>query len=133
MSNISKILTISGLLLGIFSALAPFMDFFKEFDNPQDVENMIYFRGIMIGFLLCSISSAIIFFKDRFVFSMSVGLGSGLCTLLILSTYNLICDKCIQTQNYFTITFLFMGIGFITALINYAKWKTSLFRHHGKC
>lgn len=114
-----------GIFLGIFSALISFMDLFKNFENPKEIENIIYFRGIIIGFLLISISSAIIFKSYKLFFSLFIGFSGGLFSLVFTSTYNLICDVCIQTRLYFLITFIVTFLGFVITIINYRSWLST--------
>lgn len=91
-----------GLALGLFSMLIPFSDFFSD-----DVENIIYFRGILLAELLINIFGAA---NLKGIYqNIMIALGGGIVALILMSTYNLICDVCINTYNYYIITFTIVG------------------------
>lgn len=122
MKKLFEILIVIGFFVGIFSALIPFTNYFTK-----EVENIIYFRGILLGFFLASYSSAVLLKEKVTVSSLIGGLSSGIFSLLITSTYNLICDTCIRTQIYFSLTFIITFSGFLTILI-IRLWQLNKYR-----
>jgi len=115
LENIAPYLTLFGIMVGLFSALIPFKDYFSTI-----VENRIYFRGILIGFLFISVGSAVSI-KNIFIQSGIISFGSGIFSLLFISTLNLLIDNpvddFIKTENYFKWTFLVIVIVFIILII----------------
>ena len=113
MKNIKKIapyfITI-GIFIGLFTALIPFLDVFSN-----KWENRIYFRGILLGFLFVSFSAALI--KNHYMQNIVISLGSGIISLLFISTLNLLIDNSetdlIKTELYFIATYWVIGVVFV--------------------
>lgn len=116
-----------GIAIILFSAIIPFSDIFSE-----DIEDIIYFRGILIGILLISLGSAAIL--RGCLQNLAIALGGGIASLLFMSTLNLIFDKLIATQNYFYWTFVVTFSSFLI-IITLRLWSNKLlhlfksFRH----
>jgi peptidoglycan/LPS O-acetylase OafA/YrhL len=115
MKKIATIFVFIGLFLGLFSAIVPYADIFSV-----KWENRIYFRGILLGFLLISFSAALI--ENRYIQDAIIALGSGIMSLLFISTLNLLIDTpqadIIKTEFYFTATFWIIGGVFIILTIS---------------
>jgi len=115
MKKIATIFVVIGLFLGLFSAIVPYADIFSV-----KWENRIYFRGILLGFLLISFSAALI--ENRYIQDAIIALGSGIMSLLFISTLNLLIDtpqdNIIKTEFYFTATFWIIGGVFIILTIS---------------
>lgn len=116
MLKASPYIIFTGLAIGFYSALIPFNDWF---DN--DVwEDRLYFRGVLLGFLLVSIGSAILV-KDKFIRSGIVLLGSCIFSLIFISTLNLLIDdpvsERIMTENYFRFSFISGFVVFVILII----------------
>jgi peptidoglycan/LPS O-acetylase OafA/YrhL len=115
MKKIATIFVVIGLFLGLFSAIVPYADIFSA-----KWENRIYFRGILLGFLLISFSAALI--ENRYIQDAIISLGSGIMSLLFISTLNLLIDTpqddIIKTEFYFTATFWIIGGVFIILTIS---------------
>jgi peptidoglycan/LPS O-acetylase OafA/YrhL len=97
-----KILIVIGVVVGVFSAIIPFARIFSE-----TIENRIYFRGILLGFILvCTGSAAVL---QGYYKGIVISVGCGAISLLIASTLNLIYTELIKTENYFFWTIYVCG------------------------
>jgi hypothetical protein len=96
----AEILILLGGLLLVFSATITF-----KLHWPDELENIIYFRSILLGSVFLIIGSAIIV-KNIFIQSALFSLGSGNVALIIMSIYNLLADDLIDLDKYFDWTIL---------------------------
>jgi hypothetical protein len=103
-----------GLFMILFSAAIPFVSIFSA-----DVEDIIYFRGILLGSLLLGLGGAWLTQGYVFINCMVKSITSGIFSLLFISTYNLIADNLIPTKMYFSLTFI---IVFFSVLIQVGLW-----------
>lgn len=97
-----KILIVIGVVVGIFSATIPFSDIFSD-----KLENIIYFRGILLGFICVCVGSAAVL--QNYLKAIIISVGCGAVSLLMTSTLNLIHTDLIRTENYFFWTIYFSG------------------------
>lgn len=97
------ILLVIGLVIGFFVLIIPFADIMSEV-----MENRLFFRGILISGLLFCIYGAVNL--NGFYKSIVIAIGGGVFSLIIMSTYNLLCDVCIDTYNYYLVTFTITSI-----------------------
>lgn len=114
MIRAGKILLVIGVLLGTFSAVIPFTEILIK-----DTANILYNRGMLLGFMLSAFGGVLITWKDKrpYISSMLFGLSSGIFGELSISSYNLLCDACIATFYYFLVTFIVSFSAFIVVLI----------------
>lgn len=112
---IAPYLILFGIMVGLYSAVIPFKDYFSEI-----WEDRIYFRGILIGFLFVSIGSAVVT-QNLFIQNGIISMGVGVFSLLFISTLNLLIDSqdgdFIKTELYFIFTFWVIIIVFIVLII----------------
>lgn len=98
----------------LFSALIPFKDWFTG--DYEYIEDIIYFRGILLGAIFISVGSAIVT-KNLFIRDAIISVGSGIFSLFFISTLNLLIDNnghnLIETEVYFDFTFKFISVVFI--------------------
>lgn len=95
MRVLAEILKTFGGVLLVFSAVITF-----KTDLPDELENIIYFRGILLGSLLMIAGSAITttnIHNQNILYSLAIG---ELC-ILIASSFNLIMDNEINLDFYF--------------------------------
>lgn len=119
MNKKSIIGIIVGLLIGIYSATIPFI-----FRNNSELGTIIYFRGIVLGFLIISISSAVSIQQPyRTIVN---GITGGLLTLIIISTLNLIFDGLIRTYWYFISVFAITFLGIFINIIRLWFYNKSM-------
>lgn len=114
-----QILLVLGLSVGLFSIVIPFADML-----PEQVEDIIYFRGILLSGLLFNIFGAVNL--KGFYQNIIIAIGGGLIALILMSTYNLLCDVCIDTYNYYFITFIIVGATLLILIL--IKYESSFFR-----
>ena len=84
----------------------PFSDIFDK-----RIENIIYFRGILVSGILISIYSAVVL--NGYLQNVVISLVSGILSLFIMSSYNLLCDVCIETHLYFLLTFIIVVLSLL--------------------
>lgn len=104
-----EILLVIGLIIGFFVLIIPFADVM-----PEMTENILFFRGILVSGLLFSVYGAINL--KGFNRSIVTSIGGGVAALTVMSSYNLICDVCINTYYYYLITFLITSITLVVLL-----------------
>lgn len=115
-----QILLVIGIMIGVFSIIIPFSEHFTK-----EICNIIYFRGILLsGILICIFGAANL--KGIYQ-NIVMSCGSGLVALILMSTYNLFCDVCMNTYNYYLWTFIIVGVVLII-LITLELWSR-LLRH----
>jgi len=100
-----KILIVIGVVVGLFSTTIPFTSIFNG--ELEYIEDIIYFRGILLGFILVSIGSAAVLQGYHKIITIAIGCGG--ISLFIASTFNLIFDDLISTSNYFKVAFFASG------------------------
>lgn len=98
MKKTAEILLVIGGVLLVFSAVITF-----KTDLPDKIENIIYYRGILLGSVSIITGSAIIT-KNFLVQNMLFSLGSGNLALLIMSSLNLLWNGLIDLDFYFDYT-----------------------------
>lgn len=119
MNKKSIIGIIVGLLIGIYSATIPFI-----FKNNSELGTIIYFRGIILGFLIISISSAVSLKRPyKIIFK---GISGALLILIIISTLNLIFDDFIKTYWYFISVFVITFLGIFINIIRLWFYNKSM-------
>lgn len=104
-----EILLVIGLVIGFFVLIIPFADVM-----PEVSENILFFRGILVAGLLFCIYGAINL--NGFYRSIVTAIGGGVVALTVMSSYNLICDVCIDTYYYYLITFLITSVTLVVLL-----------------
>lgn len=123
MRKLAEIGKVIGGLLLVFSAIVTF-----KFDMPQIVENIIYFRGIVIGSLFLFLGSAITT-ESILIKNILYSLAGGDFVLLIASTYNLIFDDFVDLDIYFDLTVITtFTIILILTIIRLWSRRVSIFR-----
>jgi hypothetical protein len=108
MRKFAEILIFLGGLLLVFSATITF-----KLELPKEIDQIIYYRGILLGSILIIVGSAIIV-KSFFIQNALISLGSGNLALIIVSSLNLLFDDFIDLDFYFTFT---MYIVIITMIL----------------
>lgn len=120
LAEIGKV--IGGLLL-VFSAIVTF-----KFDMPKIIENIIYFRGIILGSIFLFLGSAITT-ESIIIKNILYSLASGDFVLLVASTYNLIFDNFVDLDIYFDLTVVTtFTIILIITIIRLWSRRASIFR-----
>lgn len=113
--KVGGLILILGIFVAVFAAVIPFIDYWEE------IEDIIYFRGILFGlFLICIGSAATL---KNYYQNAVISLGSGVLALLIMSTLNLLIDDIIDTYNYFKLTFIITVLSFTVITILRLCWK----------
>ena len=120
MKRFAETLIVLGIAVILFGAVIPFADWFSD-----EIENIIYFRFIILGLLFACIGCAILM---RGLFqNLIISLGGGVISLGYVSTMNLIFNDWIHTYYYFLVTFLTVLL-FIIILIFIRIWYRILHR-----
>jgi hypothetical protein len=101
-----------GIILGTFSAVIPFAEI-----GSRETWNILYNRGMLLGFMFASLGGAMILWHKIYYSSLLIGLASGILGELLISSYNLVCDGCIETYFYFLATFIVSFLLMIIILI----------------
>lgn len=115
MKKWAEILKAFGGVLLVFSAVITF-----KTNLPNTIENIIYFRGILLGSVCLLIGSAI---TSNYSISQNIlcVLGFSNFMVLIASSYNLVFDSSINLDVYFDVA-IFSGIIGIVAIIIIRIW-----------
>lgn len=104
-----EILIVIGIVVGFFSAVIPFATIFSE-----ELEDIIYFRGILLGFIFVSVGSAALL--NGYYKIITISIGCGIVAVFIASSFNLMFDELINTYNYFKIAFLVFSISLLIVI-----------------
>lgn len=121
MSKLGNTLLLIGGIFLVFSSVITF-----KTKLPDEIENIIYFRGILFGSFLFILGSAILQ-KDMFVQNMLISLGSGNLCLLVVSTANLFFDRQINLDSYFDFTIIATLVTLIILLI-FRVWLSRILK-----
>jgi hypothetical protein len=114
MIKAAKILATLGFLLIILACTLPFNPHFNE-----ALEDILYFRCIMLGSMFALISSAIVFKDDFYLTNINLSLIGGVGALIIVSTSRLI--FVFNTKWYFYIP-VFVTVGGIIIITLIRLW-----------
>lgn len=98
-----EILIVIGIVVGFFSAVIPFTTIFSE-----ELEDIIYFRGILLGFIFVGVGSAALL--NEYYKIITISISSGIVSVFISSSFNLMFDGLINTYHYFNLAFLVSSI-----------------------
>ena len=132
MNRLADILKIIGGLLLLFSATVTFkfdgldkIAVITDEGNKFSIDDLIYFRGILLG-SLCIIFGSALTSKNHTVQNLLFSFCAGLFSLIIVSTYNLVADKLIDLDFYFDITMIITitTMVIITVLRLWARYMT---------
>lgn len=108
-----KILIVLGIFIGLFSTTIPFTSIF--INELEYIEDIIYFRGILLGFILVGIGSAAVLQGYHKIITVSITCGG--ISLFITSSFNLIFDDLIITSNYFKVAFIASGLSLLVIIL----------------
>lgn len=97
MNKLADILKVIGGILLLYSAVITF-----KTNLPQEIENIIYFRGIVLGSTLIFVGSGISS-KNYLCQNLLYSLASGSFLVFVASVYNLIYDSKINLDFYFDV------------------------------
>lgn len=111
MNKLANILQVFGGLLLVYSAVVTF-----KLDIAPEIEDIIYFRGILLGAVMLLLGSAI---NSNKIITQNIllSLGFGNFMVLIASTYNLVFDADINLDIYFDIAIYATFVGMALIII----------------
>lgn len=110
MSGRIKILFVIGLAIGLFATIIPFANIFSEV-----IEDIIFFRLVLVAGLTLG-AYGILYFRG-FYQNLVISLECGIFSLLIMSTYNLLCSGCVDTYNYYKWTLIIVFVSLTITII----------------
>lgn len=132
MIKLSDTLKLIGGLFLMFSMIVTFkfdaldkIYYITDAGDKLSIDDIIYFRGVLIGSILI-ISGSAITTVNHTVQNIMIALCLGLFSLLVVSTHNLIYDYKTDLDYYFDLTMLFTFIGLI-AIILIRLWSRRYF------
>lgn len=109
MLKLGNILVIIGIMVGYFSTIIPLGDY-----NPE-LEDLIYFRGIILSMILTTIGASILIQNEIFK-SILNAITGGLISLIYYSIRNILCH-CVDLGFYYKITIEVTMVGFIIIIL----------------
>ena len=113
MNKVCEIIATIGLMVVFMAAIIPFSSIDKT------TVDILYFRGIILGATLISVSIAKLIHNDVLK-SLLNAISGGLAALMYYSTRNLFCD-CIDIGLYFSFVYEIVVYGFII-ITTFRKW-----------
>jgi len=111
--RVCEITSLIGVMVVLYSTIIPF----RIFDN--ELKDIIYFRGIILGGLLISLSLPKLI-DDIIIKSMFNAIFGGFVSIFITSTTNYICE-CIPIDYYYSIA-IKVSLVCLIIIIIYRKW-----------
>lgn len=108
-----KILIPIAAIIGLFSVIVPFSDIFSG--DLEYIEDMIYWRGILLSIILFCIGSAAVLQSYFKIIVITIGFGT--ISLLITSSVNLFLKDSMNTENYFWFTIYSIGITLLIIML----------------
>ena len=111
MMQVGEFLVLIGGLILMFSSIVTFC-----FNLGDDLENIIFYRGVLIGSFLVYCGSAIII-KNETIKNVMISLGGGVFGLIVISTFNLVFDDLVNVNYYFFNAIIVVSITLIIITI----------------
>lgn len=124
MRKYADILKVIGGIILVYSAVITF-----KTKLPQDIENIIYFRGVLFGSILLLVGSAITT-KNFACQNILYSLATANFLVFVASIHNLLYDSIVNLDFYFNTAIYGAGLSFIiiTSARHINILRTKLFR-----